>query len=85
MTFVTLAKAVPGRAKEAMETLKGMSSLPGGAKVLSCYVTFGRYDVVCIWEASDLSGANRAMRALVEKGLVTTETMVAQSLEEFLK
>ncbi len=85
MTFVTLAKAVPGRAKEATEGLKGLSSLPGGAKVVSCYVTFGRYDAVCIWEAPDLASANRVMRALVEKGLVTTETMVAQSPEEFLK
>ena len=85
MTFITLAKAVPGRAKEAMGSLQGLSLLPGGAKVTSCYVTFGRYDAVCIWEAPDLSAASRAMRALVEKGLVTTETMVAQSPEEFLK
>ena len=85
MTFVTLAKAVPGRPKEATEGLKGLSSLPGGAKVVSCYVTFGRYDAVCIWEAPDLASANRVMRALVEKALVTTETMVAQSPEEFLK
>jgi uncharacterized protein with GYD domain len=85
MTFVTLAKAVPGRTKEATEGLRGLSSLPGGAKVVSCYVTFGRYDAVCIWEAPDLASANRVMRALVEKGLVTTETMVAQSPEEFLK
>jgi uncharacterized protein with GYD domain len=85
MIFVSLVKAAPGRAKEAMEALKGISSLLGGAKVLSCYITFGRYDAVCIWEAPDLSTANRTMRALVEKGLVTTETMVAQSPEEFLK
>jgi len=85
MTFVTLAKAVPGRAREAMESLKGLSSLPEGAKVLGCYVTFGRYDAVCIWEARDLAAANRATRGLLEKRLVTTETMVAQSPEEFLK
>jgi uncharacterized protein with GYD domain len=85
MTFITLAKAVPGRAKEAMDSLQGLSLLPGGGKVISCYVTYGRYDAVCIWEAPDLAGANRAMRALVEKGLVTSETLVAQSPEEFLR
>jgi uncharacterized protein with GYD domain len=85
MIFVSLAKAAPGKAKEAMESLKGLSSLPGGAKLLSCYVTFGRYDAVCIWEAPDLASANRCVKALVEKGLVTTETMVGQSPEEFLR
>ena len=85
MILVTLAKVVPGKAREAMESLKGLSSLPGGGRVLSCYVTFGRYDAVCIWDAPDLAAANRAMRALVEKGVVTTETMVAQSPEDFLR
>jgi len=85
MTFVSLGKAVPGKGKEAMESLRALSSLPGGAKMLSCYVTFGRYDAVCIWEAPDLASANACVKALVAKGLVTTETMVAQSPDEFLK
>jgi len=84
MIFVSLAKAVPGKAREATQSLKGLSSLPGGAKVLSCYVTFGRYDAVCIWQAPDLASANRCITALAAAGLVTTETMLAQSPDEFL-
>jgi len=84
MIFVSLAKAVPGKAKEAAQSLKGLSALPGGAKVLSCYVTYGRYDAVCIWEAPDLASANRCVTALAAAGLVTTETMLAQSPDQFL-
>jgi uncharacterized protein with GYD domain len=85
MTFLTLMKAVPGKGRELVEGLKGLSALPSGARLVSCHVTFGRYDAVCIWEAPDLASANRCLRPLVEKGLVTTETLVAQSPEEFLK
>jgi len=82
MVFVTLVKAAPGKASEAM---KSLSSLAGGAKMLSCYVTYGRYDAVCIWEAPDLATANRTVKALAATGLVTTETMVGQPPEEFLR
>jgi uncharacterized protein with GYD domain len=85
MVFVSLVKAVPGKGREAMESLKGLSSLPGGAKMLACYITYGSCDAVCIWEAPDLAAGNRCLKELVAKGLVTTETMVAQAPEEFLK
>ncbi len=85
MVFVSLVKMAPGKAKDAMEGMKGLPSLPAGAKILGLYVTYGRYDAVCIWEAPDLASANQAMRALAETGLFTTETMVAQTPEEFLK
>jgi uncharacterized protein with GYD domain len=48
-------------------------------------VTLGRYDAVCVWEAPDLSSANRCLRELVGKGAVVTETMVGQSPEDFLR
>jgi uncharacterized protein with GYD domain len=85
MVFVSLVKAAPGRAKEAVESMKGMPSLPAGVKIVGLYVTYGRYDAVCVWEAPDLAAANRAMRAFVETGLVSTETMVAQTPEEFMR
>jgi len=84
MIFISLSKAAPGKGKEAVESLRGLSSLPGGGKVLSCYITYGRYDAICIWQAPDITSANRCLRAMVEKGIVITETMVAQSPEEFL-
>jgi len=85
MILVSLIKAAPGKAKEAIASLKAIPSLPAGAKVLSCYVTYGRYDAVCIWEAPDLVSANQCMRGWVESGLVTTETMVAQTPQDFLR
>ena len=84
MVFVSLVKAVPGKAKEAAESLKGAPSLPGGCKLLSCYVTYGRYDAVCVWEAPDVTAANRCVTALAATGILSTETMLAQSPNEFL-
>jgi len=85
MIFVSLLKAAPGKGREAIEGLKGLCSLPAGAKMLGCYVTLGRYDAVCVWEAPDLASANRCLRELIGKGVVVTETMVAQSPEDFLR
>lgn len=84
MVFVTLVKAVAGKGKAAMEALKAMSAA-SGPKVLSCYVTFGRYDAVCVWEAPDLATASRWIRTVMEQGVATTETMLAQSPDDFLK
>ena len=84
MIFVSLIKAVPGKAKEATKSLKAVSSLPAGGKILGCWVTYGRCDVVCVWEAPDLAAANQCVTALLGNGLVSTETMVAQSLDQFL-
>jgi len=84
MIFVSLVKAAPGKAKQAAESLKAASSLPGGCKLVSCYVTYGRYDAVCVWEAPDVTAANRCVTALVATGLVSTETMLAQAPDDFL-
>ena len=85
MIFVSLVKAAPGKAKALVEGLRELPPLPSGVRLLNCYITYGCCDAVCVWEAPDLTTANRTMRSLMESGLGTTETMVGQTPEEFLK
>ena len=81
MFFVTLVKFVPGRAKEAFAELQRFTERFRGAYM---YITFGRYDGLFVWEAPDLAAANRNIKALNESGLFTTETMLAQPMEDFV-
>ena len=85
MRFVTLVKLIPGKANEFFRIIKSRSvTIPEGIKVISAFLTYGSYDMVLIWEATDISKANEALRRIAESGIVSTETMVAQSIEEFL-
>jgi uncharacterized protein with GYD domain len=88
MIFVTLARLVPGKGREFVEALKsggyGQSQMPPGVRIVSAYVTFGQYDLVLTIEARDLATANRALRELITPGLLSTETLVGQTVEEFI-
>lgn len=85
MRFVTLVKLLPGKANEFFNIIKSRSlAIPEGVKIISAFLTYGSYDMVVIWEATDISRANEALRQVASSGLVSTETMVAQSVEEFL-
>lgn len=88
MVFVTLAKLVPGKGKEFVDALKSgaieQARLPQGVKIVSAYITYGQYDLVITTEAQDLGTANRALKHLIAGGLVTTETLVGQTVKEFI-
>ncbi len=86
MQFVTLAKAVPGRARELFGSgLSQISSLATqhGVQVQVAVVTYGQYDLVAVWSAPDQATANRFLRAVAETGLLTTDTMLAVPIENF--
>lgn len=88
MIFVTLGKLVPGKGKEFIEALKAGAfdkpRLPEGVNLLSTYITYGQYDFVLTIEAKDLATANRTLKELISSGTLTTETLVGQTVREFL-
>lgn len=88
MIFVTLARVVPGKGTQFVEALRSgamdQSRLPEGVKAHSAYITYGQYDLVLILEARDLSAENRALKQLITTGIVTTETLVGQTVSEFI-
>ena len=53
-----------------------------GGKLISAYVTLGRYDVVEIFEAPDDETAAQILVAVTRHGNVTTETLRAFTREE---
>jgi len=84
--FVTLAKAVPGRARDLFGGgLLQLASLAAqhGVQVQTALVTYGSYDLVTVWSAPDQATANRFLRAVAETGLLTTDTMLAVPVESF--
>ncbi|MCS6831005.1 MAG: GYD domain-containing protein [Armatimonadota bacterium] len=86
MQFVTLAKAVPGRAKELFSSgLPQLNSLASqhGIHVTAAVITYGQYDLVAVWSAPDQATANRFLRAVAETGLLVTDTMLAVPAESF--
>ncbi len=85
MLFVTLVKINPGKAGEFFQILKSHQSLLEGVKVHGAYITYGGYDEVVIWEAPDLSTANQILRRAGERGIASTETMLAQTPDEFFQ
>jgi uncharacterized protein with GYD domain len=56
-----------------------------GVKIKDTYLTMGRYDLVCVVEASDDEAFARAMISLGSQGNVQTETLKAFSEAEYRK
>jgi len=56
-----------------------------GVKVLGQYITLGRYDFVNVFEAKNEETILKAAVNLSGKGIAHTETLVALSIDEFLK
>lgn len=86
MQFVTLAKAVPGKARDLfVGGLAQLNSLASqhGIQIKSAHITYGNYDLVAVWSAPDLATANRFLRAVAETGLLVTDTMLAVGAEDF--
>ena len=80
MLFVTLM--VPkGKGADAVKYLKELTA-PKGIKIRDIYFTFGRYDGIIIFEATD---ERAAMKFVMETGFstqYTMETLVAVPAKE---
>lgn len=88
MVFITLSKLVPGKGPDFVDALRQQmidaEQMPDDVKLLSAFVTYGQYDLVMTLEAPDLKRANEALKDLLTSGVVTTETLVGQSIDEFV-
>jgi uncharacterized protein with GYD domain len=56
-----------------------------GGRLISAYVTFGRYDLLFIVEYPDQKSALAAIETNLVKGLFTLEVAEALALDDFLK
>ncbi len=56
-----------------------------GGRLISAYVTYGRYDLLFIVEYPDQKSALAAMETILAKGLFTVEVEEALALDDFLK
>jgi uncharacterized protein with GYD domain len=56
-----------------------------GGRLISAYVTFGRYDLLFIVEYPDQTSALAAVETNLAKGLFTLEVGEALAVEDFLK
>jgi uncharacterized protein with GYD domain len=73
-------KTNPRKIKANKTALESM-----GIKVLGQYITLGRYDFVNVFEAKNEETILKAAVNLSGKGIAHTETLVALTIDEFLK
>jgi len=66
------------------EAVKKIISDAGG-KLLSIYGLIGEYDVITIMEMPDEKVAAATMLKICSKGRITSQTMTALSIDDFLK
>jgi uncharacterized protein with GYD domain len=86
MWFITLVKLKKApNAKDAAATNKMMQDAAKkmGVKIQQGFMTLGRYDMVWISEAPDISGPMRM--AMMGTDTASSETLVATSYEEAMK
>jgi len=81
--FLTLMKALLGRAADQPATLKRIWSVtpPANIKIHGVYFLFGRYDGALLFEASDLKSAKDFILRAVAP-VYKTETLTALPAEE---
>lgn len=88
-TFVTLAKWTPegsktmGDARKRYERYERLVKDSGG-RILSFHGLLGRYDFLTITELPDEQTAARVALSVGVLGTVTTETMTAIPIKEFI-
>jgi uncharacterized protein with GYD domain len=73
-------KSNPKKIKANKTALEAM-----GVKVLGQYITLGQYDFVNVFEARDEKHILQAAVNLTGRGIDHTETLVALSVEDYLK
>ena len=89
-TYVTLWKYTKDglvdmrNTPDRYETVKKIIDDAGG-KLLSIYGLIGEYDVVTVMELPDEKVATSTILKICSKGRVTSQTMTALSIDDFLK
>jgi len=81
MLFVIFAKIAPRREKEAY--LATAEKIPKFEGVKGVYLTFGKKDVVIIYEGKDLSdGVKMAVKLRNIPGITDTETIICMDIKK---
>ncbi len=89
-TYVTLWKYTKDglvdmqKTPDRYEAVKKIISDADG-KLLSIYALVGEYDVITIMEMPDEKVAASTILKICSKGRITSQTMTALSIEDFLK
>jgi len=89
-TYVTLWKYTKDgltdmkKTPERYEAVKKIISNAGG-KLLSIYGLIGEYDVVTVMELPNEKAAASTMLKICAKGRITSQTMTALPIDDFLK
>ena len=89
-TYVTLWKYTKDglidmrKTPERFEVVKKIINDAGG-KLLSIYGLIGEYDVITIMEVLDEKVAASTILKICSKGRITSQTMTALTIDDFLK
>ena len=73
-------KANPHRIKEVNKEVEGY-----GVKIIAQYVVLGQYDFINVLEAPDNETVARLMTDISSRGTLTTSTLSALTLDQFIK
>ena len=69
---------------QRFETVKKIIEKTGG-KLLSIYGLIGEYDLITVMELPDEKAATSTILKICSTGRITSQTMTALSMEDFLK
>ena len=89
-TYVTLWKYTKDGLMDVKKTPKRFEFVKkvinsAGGKLLSIYGLVGEYDVVTVMEMPDEKAAAATILKICSTGRITSQTMIALSVDEFLK
>ena len=89
-TYVTLWKYTKDGLMDIKKTPKRFEFVKkvinnAGGKLLSIYGLVGEYDVVTVMEMPDEKAAAATILKICSTGRITSQTMIALSVDEFLK
>jgi uncharacterized protein with GYD domain len=89
-TYVTLWKYTKDGLMDIRKTPKRFEFVKkvinsAGGKLLSIYGLVGEYDVVTVMEMPDEKAAAATILKICSTGRITSQTMLALSVDEFLK
>jgi len=89
-TYVTLWKYTKDGLMDIKKTPKRFEFVKkvinsAGGKLLSIYGLIGEYDVVTVMEMPDEKAAAATILKICSTGRITSQTMIALSVDEFLK
>jgi uncharacterized protein with GYD domain len=73
-------KSNPYRIKEVNKEVEAY-----GVKVIAQYVVLGQYDFINVLEAPDNETVTKVMMEISSRGTITTTTLAALTLDQFIK